>query len=52
MTREFFEVDRVSFVIAALKSLVDEGVIDKTVFRAAREKYGRANEAHDAPWTR
>ncbi|MDR5747588.1 alpha-ketoglutarate dehydrogenase [Caballeronia sp. LZ029] len=50
--RAFFEVDRVSIVIAALKSLVDEGVIDKTVLQGAREKYGKAQEAHDAPWMR
>jgi pyruvate dehydrogenase E1 component len=50
--RAFFEVDRVSIVIAALKSLVDEGVIEQTVLQAAREKYGKAQEAHDAPWLR
>ncbi|WP_321897290.1 alpha-ketoglutarate dehydrogenase [Burkholderia cepacia] len=50
--RDFFEVDRVSIVLAALKSLVDEGVVDKTVMKAAREKYGKAREAKTAPWLR
>ncbi|WP_250490469.1 alpha-ketoglutarate dehydrogenase [Caballeronia sp. INML2] len=50
--RAFFEVDRVSIVIAALKSLVDEGVIDKSVLKTARVKYGKTQEAHDAPWMR
>jgi pyruvate dehydrogenase E1 component len=50
--RAFFEIDRVSIVIAALKSLVDEGAIDKAVLRSAREKYGKTLEAHGAPWTR
>lgn len=50
--REFFEVDRVSIVIAALKSLVDEGVIEKQSLKAAREKYGKTQESHDAPWLR
>jgi pyruvate dehydrogenase E1 component len=42
----------VSIVIAALKSLVDEGVIDKSVLKTARVKYGKTQEAHDAPWMR
>ena len=50
--REFFEVDRVSIVIAALKALVDEGALDRAVLKAARDRYGKTNEAHDAPWTR
>ncbi|MFM0324693.1 alpha-ketoglutarate dehydrogenase [Caballeronia glebae] len=50
--REFFEVDRVSIVIAALKSLVDEGVIDSLTLKTAREKYGKTHESQDAPWLR
>jgi pyruvate dehydrogenase E1 component len=37
--REFFEVDRKSIVIAALKALVDEGAIDASVLAEARSKY-------------
>jgi pyruvate dehydrogenase E1 component len=37
--REFFEVDRKAIVIAALKALVDEGVIDANVLAEARSKY-------------
>ncbi|WP_225031185.1 alpha-ketoglutarate dehydrogenase [Paraburkholderia sp. XV] len=50
--REFFEVDRISIVLAALKSLVDEGIIDRSVLKAARAKYGRVQVAHAAPWLR
>ncbi|MDR5783732.1 alpha-ketoglutarate dehydrogenase [Caballeronia sp. LZ065] len=50
--RAFFEVDRVSIVLAALKALVDDGVIERSVLKAARERYGRSNEASGAPWTR
>ncbi|WP_227245370.1 alpha-ketoglutarate dehydrogenase [Paraburkholderia caribensis] len=50
--REFFEVDRISIVLAAVKSLVDEGVIDRSVLKAARAKYGRVQVAHAAPWLR
>jgi pyruvate dehydrogenase E1 component len=50
--REFFEVDRASIVLAALKSLVDEGVVERAVLAAARERYGKNHEAHGAPWTR
>jgi pyruvate dehydrogenase E1 component len=37
--REFFEVDRKSIVIAALKALVDEDAIDASVLVEARNKY-------------
>ncbi|WP_244816297.1 alpha-ketoglutarate dehydrogenase [Caballeronia sp. Lep1P3] len=50
--RAFFEVDRVAIVLAALKALVDDGAIERSVLRAAREKYGLAQASGDAPWTR
>ena len=43
--RTFFEVDRESIVIAALKALVDEGALDVSVLRAAVKKYGREDHA-------
>ena len=43
--RAFFEVDRESIVIAALKALVDEDAIDVSVLRAAVKKYGRDEHA-------
>ena len=43
--RAFFEVDRESIVIAALKALVDEGAIDVSILRAAVKKYGREEHA-------
>ena len=45
--RAFFVVDRESIVIAALKALVDEGVVAVAVLRAAVKKYGR--EEHSEP---
>jgi pyruvate dehydrogenase E1 component len=50
--RAFFEVDRVSIVLAALKALVDEGVVARSVLGEARKKYGREEADGDAPWTR
>jgi len=50
--RAFFEVDRVSIVLAALKALVDEGVVARSVLGEARRKYGREEADGDAPWTR
>ena len=50
--REFFEVDRASIVIAALKALADEGEIDMSVVRAASQKYGKAGKGQAAPWQR
>ena len=48
--REFFEVDRASIVIAALKALADEGAVDVAVVKRAREQYGKV--VVDAPWAR
>ncbi|MDR5762640.1 alpha-ketoglutarate dehydrogenase [Caballeronia sp. LZ035] len=50
--RAFFEVDRVSIVLAALKALVDDGVIERSVLKDARARYGQSGEASGAPWTR
>ncbi|MDR5735651.1 alpha-ketoglutarate dehydrogenase [Caballeronia sp. LZ025] len=50
--RAFFEVDRVSIVLAALKALVDEGVVAPSILGEARKKYGREGAEGDAPWTR
>ncbi|GGD62594.1 alpha-ketoglutarate dehydrogenase [Caballeronia grimmiae] len=50
--RAFFEVDRVSIVLAALKALVDDGVVARSVLGEARKKYGREEAEGDAPWTR
>jgi pyruvate dehydrogenase E1 component len=38
--REFFEVNRYFVVIAALKSLVDAGSLDKAIVAKAIQKYG------------
>ena len=50
--REFFEVDRASIVIAALKALADDGELERTVVREAAERYGKHATATDAPWMR
>jgi pyruvate dehydrogenase E1 component len=50
--REFFEVDRASIVIAALKALADDGKLDMSIVRAASEKYGKAGKEQGAPWQR
>ena len=50
--RSFFEVDRASIVIAALKALADEREIDAGIVRAARERYLQAAPPGDAPWQR
>ncbi|RQR24093.1 MULTISPECIES: alpha-ketoglutarate dehydrogenase [unclassified Burkholderia] len=50
--REFFEVDRVAIVLAALKALVDDGTVEKSVLRDAIEKYGRTNSNRVEPWLR
>ena len=50
--REFFEVDRVAVVLAALKALVDDGTIGRPVLSQAIEKYGRANSHRVEPWLR
>jgi pyruvate dehydrogenase E1 component len=49
--REFFEVDRVAIVLAALRSLVDEGVIERATLKQALERY-KAQAVQPAPWTR
>jgi len=50
--RAFFEVDRASIVIAALKALADDGELDRTVVREAVARYGKHLPMHDAPWER
>ncbi|MEI6002218.1 alpha-ketoglutarate dehydrogenase [Paraburkholderia bengalensis] len=50
--RAFFEVDRVSIAIAALKALADEGALARAVVREAIERYGRLDTSRDAPWQR
>ncbi|MEX3960005.1 alpha-ketoglutarate dehydrogenase [Trinickia sp. EG282A] len=50
--REFFEVDRASIVIAALKALADDGAIERGIVRAALDKYGRHLSGDAAPWQR
>lgn len=50
--REFFEVDRRSIVLAALKALADEGAIDAQVVGLARERYGKGQAQAGAPWER
>ena len=48
--RAFFEVDRVSIVIAALKALVDDGLQESGVVHQAISKYGRSGSGLNAPW--
>ncbi|MCT7325468.1 alpha-ketoglutarate dehydrogenase [Ralstonia mojiangensis] len=50
--REFFEVDRASIVIAALKALADDGELDHAVVREAAARYGKHATMTDAPWMR
>ena len=50
--REFFEVDRASIVIAALKALADDGELDRAVVREAVARYGKHATMADAPWMR
>ncbi|MFS2104976.1 alpha-ketoglutarate dehydrogenase [Ralstonia sp. Ralssp135] len=50
--REFFEVDRASIVIAALKALADDGELEHAVVREAVARYGKHATAADAPWMR
>ena len=49
--RRFFEVDRHHVVVAALKSLADEGTIERKLVKQAIEKYGIDSEAGN-PWDR
>jgi pyruvate dehydrogenase E1 component len=46
--REFFEVDRASIAIAALKALADDGELDAGLVREAVARYGK--KAGPAPW--
>jgi pyruvate dehydrogenase E1 component len=48
--REFFEVDRKAIVLAALKALADEGVIEASVLADARSKYRGDAPAGAASW--
>jgi pyruvate dehydrogenase E1 component len=48
--RAFFEVDRVSIAIAALKSLADEGVLTRDVVRQALGRYERLGADRATPW--
>lgn len=48
--RKFFEVDRYSVAIAALKALADEGKISAKKVAEALEKYG-IDASKPAPWT-
>jgi pyruvate dehydrogenase E1 component len=50
--REFFEVDRASIVIAALKALADDGEIDADVVGGARRRYGKAGSPGAPSWQR
>ncbi|MET3448143.1 alpha-ketoglutarate dehydrogenase [Ralstonia sp. 1138] len=50
--RAFFEVDRASIVIAALKALADDGELDHAVVREAAARYGKHATMADAPWMR
>jgi pyruvate dehydrogenase E1 component len=48
--RAFFEVDRASIVIAALKALVDGGQQDSGIARQAIDRYGRKGSGLIEPW--
>jgi pyruvate dehydrogenase E1 component len=50
--REFFEVDRASIAIAALKALADEGEVEARVVRDAVERYGKSGWPDGAAWVR
>jgi pyruvate dehydrogenase E1 component len=50
--REFFEVDRHSIVIAALRALLDEGTIDAGALESALNKYDMSGAESPAPWQR
>ncbi len=49
--RAFFEVDRFHVTVAALKSLADDGAVDRTVVTRAIEKYG-IDRSKPNPWDR
>ncbi|WP_250487907.1 alpha-ketoglutarate dehydrogenase [Caballeronia sp. GaOx3] len=48
--REFFEVDRTSIVIAALKALHDDGIVGADVVDKARHLYDKNRAARSASW--
>ncbi|NML35389.1 alpha-ketoglutarate dehydrogenase [Paraburkholderia antibiotica] len=50
--REFFEVDRASIVIAALKALADEGEVELALAGEARQRYGKDIAGGAASWER
>ncbi|WGS53270.1 alpha-ketoglutarate dehydrogenase [Paraburkholderia sp. D15] len=50
--RAFFEVDRASIALAALKALVDERSLDEGVLIEASSKYGKADSNRVEPWLR
>ena len=50
--REFFEVDRASIVIAALKALVDEGELEAKVHTEALVRYAKDGRDTGAAWER
>ncbi|RKT10801.1 pyruvate dehydrogenase E1 component [Paraburkholderia sp. RAU2J] len=50
--RAFFEVDRNSIAIAALKALADDGAISADIVRQAVDRYGKRDEHRAAPWQR
>lgn len=50
--REFFEVDRKAIVLAALKALKDEGVLEGHVLSDARQRYYGDAPVQAASWER
>jgi pyruvate dehydrogenase E1 component len=50
--REFFEVDRKAIVMAALKALKDEGVLEGRVLSDARRRYYGDAPVQAASWER
>ena len=50
--REFFEIDRHSIAIAALRALLDEGRIEATLLQEALKKYGAAASDSPPSWQR
>ena len=48
--RAFFEVDRASIAIAALKALADEGAIARDIVRQALDRYDRLGADRSNPW--
>jgi pyruvate dehydrogenase E1 component len=48
--RAFFEVDRASIAIAALKALADEGALARDIVGQALDRYGRRDAEGSTPW--